>query len=295
MRRQSIIVKNIHVGSRWRRSIDNNVVEGLVSSISSLGLRSPISVVFRDDVEIDGEVEDGVPVLVAGRHRLEAIRRLGWNTVECDVFDDAISAEKWEISENIHRADLTALERDEQVARWIELTEAQAEDDEGVFSQDAKKLSKRGRAGEGRAEGGINAAARDLGMPKDAAYRATQVASLPEAAKSEAKSAGLDNNRSALLAAAKAAKTAERTGGDMAEAAVSKLKEIAARKAAPRPAPAPEPALAPKTSSSVIDSIRGAEDAWVADMVRRHRSAPREWTERVMFELQRETMFGAIS
>jgi hypothetical protein len=27
----------------------------------------------------------------------------------------------WEISENLHRAELTVLERDTQVARWIEL------------------------------------------------------------------------------------------------------------------------------------------------------------------------------
>ncbi|MDZ5448621.1 hypothetical protein [Labrys sp. ZIDIC5] len=36
---------------------------------------------------------------------------------------DKIDAEMWEISENLHRADLTVLQRDTQVARWIELQE----------------------------------------------------------------------------------------------------------------------------------------------------------------------------
>lgn len=299
MRRQSIIVANIHIGSRWRRTVSDKVVEGLASSIASLGLRSPISVVFRDGVEVDGDIEDGVPVLVAGRHRLEALRRLGWQTVECDVFDDPISAEKWEISENIHRADLTLLERDEQVDRWIFLTEnqlAEAAKDERVFSQDAKKLSERGRAGEGRPEGGVNAAARELGIPKDAAYRATQVAALPEAAKAEVRAAGLDNNRSAMLSASRAAKAAKKAGGDESAAAVARVQEIVARKSAPKPAPTPTPISTPApTHVPVIDAIHSAEDDWVAKMKKEYLSAPVDWRERFIFEIQSGALFGALS
>lgn len=197
MRRQSIIVKNIHIRDRWRRHVDEKVVDGLVASISALGLRSPISVVFRDGVEIDGEAEDGVPVLVAGRHRLEAIRRLGWEVVECDLFDDPISAEKWEISENLHRAELTALERDEQVARWIELTGSKSPSAEVLSRQpDAKPKG-------GRPEGGTRAAARELGLSEADARRAIKVASLSDAAKETARQAGLDDNRTALQAAAR--------------------------------------------------------------------------------------------
>lgn len=34
---------------------------------------------------------------------------------------DEIEAEMWEIAENLHRAELTVLERSDQIARWLEL------------------------------------------------------------------------------------------------------------------------------------------------------------------------------
>jgi hypothetical protein len=40
----------------------------------------------------------------------------------------------WKISENLHRAELTKLERDEQIARWIELVKQKR-----VISQSEKK------------------------------------------------------------------------------------------------------------------------------------------------------------
>ena len=86
------------------------------------------------------------------------------------------------------------LERDQHVAEWIRLT-----DEKVVLAQVAPKP--RG----GRPEGGIRAAARELGVDRDDARRAAKVASLPEEAKDAAREVGLDNNRSALLAAGKAA------------------------------------------------------------------------------------------
>jgi hypothetical protein len=182
-----------------RRPINDRVVEDLVQSIRRVGLLHPPIVCFRDNIEIDGETVDGVPVLVAGRHRLEAWRRLGHYIIPCVRIDvDQIGAELIEISENLHRADLTALQRDEQVARWIELTKAKQE----VSSQVATKPN-------GRPEGGVNAAARELGISKDDAHRAVKVAGLSTEAKLAAVDAGLDNNRSILIAAAKAAEPAK--------------------------------------------------------------------------------------
>lgn len=79
----------------------------------------------------------------------------------------------WEIAENLHRADLTVLERDEHIAEWVRLA---GKNDDRVSVQLAPKLSSRGREGEGRPEGGINAAARELGVERTAAQRATKVA-----------------------------------------------------------------------------------------------------------------------
>lgn len=146
----------------------------------------------HDVTDSDGCFYDKAHVLVTGAHRLEAARRLGWETIEAFETDaDETQAELWEIAENLHRADLTKEERDEQLARWIHLAGKQ-----GVLSQLETKPEG------GRPEGGVRLAARELGVGKDDAYRAVKVASLSDEAKEAAKSAGLQNNRKVLLDAA---------------------------------------------------------------------------------------------
>lgn len=204
MRTQSIIVANIHVGDRWRTDLNEKTVGGLVESIGALGLRNPISIIFRDDVEIDGETYDGVPALVAGRHRLEAIRRLGWRTVDCEVFTDEIAAEKWEISENIHRADLTIEQRGVQVKRWIDLTIEQMKREGNPQNLQVAKIESKRADGKGhRPEGGVDAAARELGLESTEAHRLVSIGGISETAREAARTAGLDDNQTALLAAAR--------------------------------------------------------------------------------------------
>ena len=121
-----------------------------------------------------------------------AIKALGWAKVPCFVIeDDAIEAQMWEIAENLHRAELTALERDEQIAKWVELAESR------ISVQSAQKMER------GRPEGGKSAASRELGIDRTDATRATKVASLSDEAKQFARDTGLEKNRSALLEASK--------------------------------------------------------------------------------------------
>ncbi len=89
----------------------------------------------------------------------------------------------WEISENLHRAELTALERDEHVAEWIKLAERKTE---GLSAQLAQKVDRLGRKGAHRPEGGLSAASRELGIDRDDARRATKVAGLSDKAKQAA-------------------------------------------------------------------------------------------------------------
>jgi ParB/RepB/Spo0J family partition protein len=120
----SIRIDDIQIGER-HRALADEAVDRLVASIREAGLINPISVRIVDEMEVDGDLTAGVPVLVAGRHRLEAVKRLGWSHVDCiEIDDDQLKAEMWEIAENLHRLDLTKDQRDEHIRRYAELLEA---------------------------------------------------------------------------------------------------------------------------------------------------------------------------
>jgi ParB-like chromosome segregation protein Spo0J len=168
---------------------DASVVSALIKSIREIRLQSPLTVIERD----------GRYRLIAGRHRLEALRVLGQDKAPADkvpvriVDMDEIEARLWTISENLHRRELGALQQAELVAEWIKLTEAKH-----VSRQpDAKPLG-------GRPESGTRLASRELGISEPRARRAQVIASLPSEVKAVAIERGLDDNQSALLEASKA-------------------------------------------------------------------------------------------
>jgi ParB-like chromosome segregation protein Spo0J len=172
-----------------RRALNEVVVDQIASSMEKIGLRIPISVRI---VEYPGG-DSSDYTLVAGAHRLAATEKLGWEGVDCIVYRDESDdqAKLWEISENLHRAELTALERSEQIAEWIAITEKLS-----------AQLAPKGPIGH-RPESGINKASLELGVERTEAQRATKIAGLSTEAKTVAIEVGLDDNKSALLAAAK--------------------------------------------------------------------------------------------
>jgi len=102
---------DIVVGDRLR-ALDRESVERLTESISKIGLKTPISVRSR---------EQGW-TLVSGRHRLEACIALGMDEIPVVTETGSeLEARLWEIAENLHRAELTALERAEHISLWIRL------------------------------------------------------------------------------------------------------------------------------------------------------------------------------
>ncbi len=136
---------------------------------------------------------DGRTVLVAGLHRLEAAKLNDVN-ITCFVVDcDDVEARLAEIAENLHRADLTVQERSNHVAEWIRLTEAKAAEISGQVGPKLK--TENNPKGAGRAEGGINAAARELGIDRKEAQRALKVASITP----EAREAAREANRATSL------------------------------------------------------------------------------------------------
>src|SRR5262245_3758050 len=99
-----------------------------------------------------------------------------------------------EISENLHRKELTVLERSEQTAEWIRLAEERGQEVSGQVVQKPQG---------GRPEGGLSAASREIGVNRKAAERSEKINSLSPEAKAAAVELGLDDNQSALLEAAK--------------------------------------------------------------------------------------------
>jgi ParB/RepB/Spo0J family partition protein len=109
-------VDAIKVDVAKRRPVNPKTVKGLVESIKAIGLRTPLMV----------RLVNSVPHLVVGLQRLEAVKALGWKTVPCmRVRGGGISARKCKIAENLHRGELTKLERAEQTAEWLKLTETE--------------------------------------------------------------------------------------------------------------------------------------------------------------------------
>lgn len=95
------------------RTLDESTVAGLVESIANVGLINAI--------RVRAEHGDGVIArweLIAGRHRLEAHKRLGLAEIEAVVaVDDDLRAELAMIDENLCRAELSPADRAKQTAR----------------------------------------------------------------------------------------------------------------------------------------------------------------------------------
>lgn len=166
-------VELVRVGER-HRPVNAAAVDRLAESMRQIGLRQPITIRVVDEyMEPDGEIIEGVAVLVTGRHRLEAARQLGWSHIDAiDADDTDMSAEMWEIAENLHRLDLTKEQRDEHIRRYADLLEARKELDLIVPQNAAKLKSERNPKGAGRPQGIPRQIAEETGLSVDTVRRA---------------------------------------------------------------------------------------------------------------------------
>lgn len=116
---QVVQIAIVGTGSR-RRPLDRSTVKSLADSIAEVGLMNPITV-----CPAGSEF-----TLVAGRHRLEAARSLGWREIPATVVDlDEADRHLAEIDENLIRNELSDLERAEHIAArkgWYEAKHPEA-------------------------------------------------------------------------------------------------------------------------------------------------------------------------
>src|ERR1700733_13217661 len=226
------------------RPYNASVVAELAHSIRTIGLQTPLTCIVRD----------GQHVLVSGRNRLQGPRTIGAEQAPVRIVDfDDVEAQLWQLSENLHRAELTKLEYDRQVVRYAELLKAkragetaapieperESEHQREVSAVSGQEgISRQLGAKVGRPESGNKLVARELNIPEQTVRRAYQTASLSPEAQEAAVETGLDDNRSALLEAAKV------KNNPKAQAAI--IRGIAERKTlAGEPSPRQLPAIGP--------------------------------------------------
>ena len=103
----SVFLEDITVGEH-HRPIDGKTVKALAESMERVGLQSPILIYSPDNYTTD---------LVAGQHRVEAARKLGWQKIDC-IFITS-DAQLNTIDENLIRKELTPRQRDEERTRRV--------------------------------------------------------------------------------------------------------------------------------------------------------------------------------
>lgn len=124
-------------------------IDALAESISNIGLIQPITVVpcakYRDGQKVEAFR------LVAGHHRVAAMRKIGWSECSARVLPEsttALAAELMEIDENLCRAELSAAQRAKAIKRRKEIWEAMRPSSGASCAE--TRVSSRGRNGEGR-------------------------------------------------------------------------------------------------------------------------------------------------
>lgn len=105
---QLILLNDIAVGDRLR-PVSEAGVDAILSSIGETGIMK--DAVHLRRLKPTGKA-DGTLVLIAGAHRLEAAKRLGWVEIEAMVWRDV--SDDWvklvEIDDNLAGAEMTALD-----------------------------------------------------------------------------------------------------------------------------------------------------------------------------------------
>ncbi len=167
-----------------RRRLNRRKLEQIADSIRMMGLQTPITVRIR---------KEGRIILVAGLHRLEAMKLNGEKEINCFVSNEGkVKRQLWQDGENLWRVGLTALEKAEAIAR---------------STRNAKKFAKANprtvKGGNQPRDKGVNKSARRLGLTRETIRRALKIDSISPEAKEAAKRRGLHRNQDALLKVAR--------------------------------------------------------------------------------------------
>lgn len=153
-----LYIADIEVGAR-KRKLDESKVQSLAESFTSIGQLQPITV---------SRGNYGTYRLIAGLHRLEAAKSIGWQSIQATEFEgDEVAVELAEIDENLMRNDLTVLERGEHLARRQELV---------GFKRGGDRRSDEFQSATVAVRKTTNELAHEIGLSERSAWRSIQAA-----------------------------------------------------------------------------------------------------------------------
>jgi hypothetical protein len=179
-----IPIDTIKVDIANRRPIIPGIVKTLVTGIPKDGLRTPLTV----------RLLNGVAHLVTGFQRLEALRALGWGEAPCEIIRGEGPAQRWRIVENLHRGELTKLQRANQTKALLEL-ESNSEEISGE-----KVQKKRGRpeGGDAKVARTVNVRGKTADAKRKNIAEDRKISKIHQDAQQALIDAGLDDNGKAL-------------------------------------------------------------------------------------------------
>lgn len=164
-------------------------VSDLAASIDEIGLLNPITVTTKMR-------------LVAGLHRLEACRSLGWTKIPATVVDlNRAHAELAQLDENLVRRELSVLQRAEHLARKKAIYEAlYPETKRGVAGGRASGKSRRGAQRTTDRMSLVRHVAERIGVSERTVEREIQIATaIPQEVRDQLKGTPAANDKTGLL------------------------------------------------------------------------------------------------
>lgn len=219
-RTESVPIDSIEI-PQTHRSVRQESVETLTKSISTIGLINPVTLTsgYR---------------LVAGRHRIEAHRKLGYKTIEARLLDaDDLLLELAEIDENMERSQLDALQFSQQLKRRKEIYE-------GMHPDKKHGGSRKSAGNHGEISSPQNAdlksfaedTAETLGVSRATVERAIHVAeNIPEDVQEEIANTPIAESKAELAALAKLPEAQQRKAVEKVKSGKAKSVRAAAPKA----------------------------------------------------------------
>jgi len=155
-----LVIKMLMV-KRGGSALHEPTIDALMQSMADIGLINPLTV-WRP--------QGMIPHVIAGRHRLEAAKRLGWEDIRCNVMEQMTEepvAETIEIVENLHRRDIPKAEKDRLIRRYVELAERKK-----AVGVSGPLVPKPNAGRGGRPKGVASVVASQLGISKQGINRA---------------------------------------------------------------------------------------------------------------------------